>query len=112
MQSFSQVIEQERRRWMPFRRALSQEDQGVFDRVFADAAQQLQAEVYLGRPWRFEVVLVAVLLVHEKIWRRSCVGLKNWRPHPDRDRRARGGSELRLLSYWREIDIWIFIHCR
>jgi hypothetical protein len=67
MQSFSQVIEQERRRWMPFRRALSQEDQGVFDRVFADAAQQLQAEVYLGRPWRFEVVLVAVLLVHEKI---------------------------------------------
>jgi hypothetical protein len=30
MLSFSQVIEQERRRWMPFRRTLSKEDQAVF----------------------------------------------------------------------------------
>ena len=67
MLSFSQVIEQERRRWMSFRRALSKEDQAAFDRMFACATQQLQAEVPLGRPWRFEAVIMAVLLVHEKL---------------------------------------------
>ena len=40
MMMFSQVSEQERRRWMPFRRALSKEDQEAFDRMFAWAAQQ------------------------------------------------------------------------
>jgi hypothetical protein len=54
MQPFSQVIEQERRRWVPFRRALSKDDQEAFDRMFACAMQQLRAEVPLGRPWRFE----------------------------------------------------------
>jgi hypothetical protein len=62
MLPFSQTIEQERCRWMPFRRTLSKEDQTVFDRMFACATQRLQAEVELGRPWRFE----AVLLAHEK----------------------------------------------
>ena len=66
MLPFSQVIEQERRRWMPFRRALSREDQAVFDRMFACATQQLQTEVHLGRPWTFEAVLMAVLLAREK----------------------------------------------
>ena len=66
MMPFSQVIEQERRRWMPFRRALSKEDQGAFDRMFACAKPQVQAEVLLGRPWKFEAVLMAVLLAHEK----------------------------------------------
>jgi hypothetical protein len=45
MLSFSQVIEQERRRWMSFKRALSKKDQAAFDRMFACATQQLQAEV-------------------------------------------------------------------
>jgi hypothetical protein len=35
MISFTQVIEQERRRWMPFGRALSKEDREVFERLFA-----------------------------------------------------------------------------
>jgi hypothetical protein len=48
MLTFSQVIEQERRRWVPFRRALSKEDQEAFDRMFACATPQLQAEVELG----------------------------------------------------------------
>jgi hypothetical protein len=63
---FSQIIEQERRRWMSFRRALSKEDQAAFDRMFACATQQLEAKIQLGRPWRFEAVLMAVLLEHEK----------------------------------------------
>jgi hypothetical protein len=66
MLSFSQVIEQERRRWVPFRRALSKEDQAVFDRMFGCATQQLQAEVPLGRLVGFEAVIMAVLLAHEK----------------------------------------------
>jgi hypothetical protein len=63
---FSQVIEQERRRWMPFRRALSMEDQKAVDRMLACATQQLQAVVRLGRPWTFEAVLMAVLCAHAK----------------------------------------------
>jgi hypothetical protein len=51
---------------MPFRHALSKEDQDAFDRMFADATQQLQAEVQLGRPWRFEAVIMAVLFAHAK----------------------------------------------
>jgi hypothetical protein len=39
--SCNQVIEQERRRWMPFRRALSKEDQQACDRMFACATQPL-----------------------------------------------------------------------
>jgi len=65
-QPFSQVIEQERRRWMPFRRALSKEDQAVFDRMCACATQPLKAEMQLGRPGRFEAVIMAVLLAHGK----------------------------------------------
>jgi hypothetical protein len=39
MLSFSQFIEQERRRWVPFRRARSREDQEAFNRMFVcDAA--------------------------------------------------------------------------
>jgi hypothetical protein len=64
--SFRQVIEQERRRWMPFRRALSKEGQDVFDRMVAEAMQPLQAEMLLGRPWRFEAVIMALLLAHEQ----------------------------------------------
>jgi hypothetical protein len=66
MPPFREVIEQERRQWMPFRRALSKKDQVVFDRMFAEATQQLQTEVSLGRLWRFEGVLMAVLLAHEQ----------------------------------------------
>ena len=62
---FSQVIEQESRRWMRFRRTLSKEDQKVFDRMSACATQQLQGAVPLGQPWRFEAVCMPVLLAHE-----------------------------------------------
>jgi hypothetical protein len=39
MMPFNQVIEQERRRWMHFRRTLAQEDQGAFDRMLVCAMQ-------------------------------------------------------------------------
>ena len=43
---------------MLFRRELSKEDQGAFDRMFTWAKQQLQSEVQLGRPWGFVAVLI------------------------------------------------------
>jgi hypothetical protein len=52
MMPFSQVIEQKWRRWMPFRRALSKEDQETCDWMFACAKLQLQAEVPLEWPCR------------------------------------------------------------
>ena len=66
MMTFSQVIERERHRWVPFRRALSKEDQEAFVRMVECAKQQLEAEVMLARPWRFGAVLMAVVLAHEK----------------------------------------------
>lgn len=76
MLPFSQMIEQERRRWVPFIRALSKEDQAAIDRMFADATQQLQTEVHLGRPWTFEAVLMAVLLAHEKLLDQALIRLE------------------------------------
>jgi hypothetical protein len=64
--SFSRLIEQERRRWAPFRRAISQPDQEAFDSLFACVTRHLQADVYLSRPRTFEAIILAVLLEHEK----------------------------------------------
>ena len=66
MMTFSQMIEQERRRWTPFRLALSKEDQEAFDRMFACAKQQVQADVQLWRPWPFETIVMAILWEQEK----------------------------------------------
>jgi len=66
MMTFSQMIEQERRRWTPFRLALSKEDQEAFDRMFTCAKQQVQADVQLWRPWPFETIVMAILWEQEK----------------------------------------------
>jgi hypothetical protein len=63
---FSQLIEAERRRWAPFRRALSKEDQAAFDRLFDCAKRHVQAGVMGSRPWPFETIVMAVLLEHQK----------------------------------------------
>jgi hypothetical protein len=62
----SGVIPQEWRRWMPFRRRVSTEDQAACDRRLACAKRQLQAGVMVSRPWPFETMVMAVLLEHEK----------------------------------------------
>jgi hypothetical protein len=63
---FSQLIEQERRTWGPFKRALRKEDQATFDRLFDCAKLHVQAGVYLSRPWPFEVIAMAILLEQQK----------------------------------------------
>ena len=63
---FSQLIEQERRRWTPFKRALPKEDQATFDHLFDCAKLHVQAGVMVSRAWPFETIAMAVLLEHEK----------------------------------------------
>jgi hypothetical protein len=47
---FSQLIEAERRRWAPFKRALPKTDQAAFDRLFDGAKLHIQAGVMVSRP--------------------------------------------------------------
>jgi hypothetical protein len=63
---FSTLLESERRRWAPFKRALAKEDQRLFDRLFDDAKLQVQAGVMVSRPWAFETIVMAILLEQEK----------------------------------------------
>jgi hypothetical protein len=63
---FSRLIESERRRWAPFKRALPKEEQAAFDRLFDCAKLHIQAGVMVSRPWPFETIVMAVLLEQEK----------------------------------------------
>ena len=63
---FSQLIDAERRRWAPFRRALPKEDQAAFDRLFDCAKLHVQAGVMVSRPWPFETIVMAVLLEQQR----------------------------------------------
>ncbi len=62
----SSLIEQARRRWMPFKKALSKADQPIFDRLFDCAKLHIQAGVMVSRPWPFETIVMAVLLEQQK----------------------------------------------
>ncbi|MDD2903751.1 MAG: hypothetical protein PHU44_15100 [Syntrophales bacterium] len=63
---YSHVWEEERSRWLKFRRALRKEDQVHFDRLFELARLHLQAGVYASNPWPLESMLLSMLLEHEK----------------------------------------------
>jgi hypothetical protein len=63
---FSQLIEYERRRWVPFKKALPKADQVLFDRLFDCAKMHIQAGVMVARPWAFETIAMAVFLEQQK----------------------------------------------
>jgi 3-methyladenine DNA glycosylase/8-oxoguanine DNA glycosylase len=63
---FSQLIEGERRRWSPFKRALPKADQPLFDRLFDCAKLHIQAGVMVARPWPFETLVMAIVLEQQK----------------------------------------------
>ena len=63
---FSSLIEQERRCWMPYKKALPKADQPVFDRLFDCAKLHIQSGVMVARPWPFETIVMAVLLEQQK----------------------------------------------
>lgn len=63
---YSQIWEEERRRWQKFRRALRKGDQAHFDRLFELARLHLQAGVYAAQPCPLESMLLSMLLEHQK----------------------------------------------
>jgi hypothetical protein len=63
---FSSLIEQERHRWMPFKKALPKSDQPIFDWLFDCAKLHIQAGVMVARPWAFETIVMAILLEQQK----------------------------------------------
>jgi hypothetical protein len=63
---FSQLIEYERRRWAPFKRALPKEDHAIVDRLFNCAKLHIQAGVMMSRPWPFESIIMAMFLEQQK----------------------------------------------
>jgi hypothetical protein len=63
---FSSLIEQERRRWVPFKKALPKADQPLFDRLFDCAKLHIQAGVMVARPWPFETIVMAIVLEQQK----------------------------------------------
>jgi hypothetical protein len=63
---FSQLIEYERHRWAPFKRALPNEDHAIFDRLFDCAKLHIPSGVMVSRPWPFETIVMAILLEHQK----------------------------------------------
>ena len=63
---YSHVWEEERQRWLKFRRALRREDQAQFDRLFELARLHLQAGVYASQPWPLESMLLSMLLEQQK----------------------------------------------
>jgi hypothetical protein len=63
---FSQLIEHERCRWAPFKRALPREDHAIVERLFECAKLHIQAGVMMSRTWPFETIVMATLLEQQK----------------------------------------------
>jgi hypothetical protein len=64
---YSHVMESERERLKPFRRALNKEDQQAFDRLFDRAKMHTSAGVYMANPWPMETILLSILLEQGKV---------------------------------------------
>ncbi len=63
---YSWVMESERQRLIPFRKALSKEDQQAFDRLFDRAKMHTSAGVYMANPWPMETILLSIVLEQGK----------------------------------------------
>ncbi len=64
---YSWVMESERQRLNPFRKALSKEDQQAFDRLFDRAKMHTSAGVYMANPWPMETILLSIVLEKGKV---------------------------------------------
>jgi hypothetical protein len=58
----SQLIDGERRRWLPLKKALPKADHAIFERLFDGATLHTQAGVMMSRPWPCETMVMAILL--------------------------------------------------
>ena len=64
---YSHVMESERERLKPFRRALSKEHQEAFDHLFDRAKLHTSAGVYMAHSWPMETILLSICLEHGKM---------------------------------------------
>ena len=64
---YSHVMEPERERLKPFRRALSKEDQQAFDRLFDRVKMHTGAGVYMANPWPMETIILSICLEHGEL---------------------------------------------
>lgn len=64
--TFRQLIEETIQHWTKFRRALRQEDQAYFDRVFQRVRLYTQAATYQVQDNPLEAILLAVAIDQEK----------------------------------------------
>ncbi len=65
--AFLVLIESERERLKPFRRALNKEDQEAFDRLFDWAKMHTWPGVYMANPWPMETILLSICLEQGKL---------------------------------------------
>ena len=64
--TFTQLVQQEIASWRRYRRALRNEDQQALDELFVAARRHSSAGAYLARDAPFEVMLLSMLLEHQK----------------------------------------------
>ena len=57
---YSQVMESERKRLKPFRRALTKEDQEAFDRLFDRDTIHTSAGIYMACLWSMGTILLSI----------------------------------------------------
>jgi hypothetical protein len=68
--TFTQLVQQEIAAWRRYRRALRAEDQQALDDLFVAARQHSAAGAYLARDTPFDVMVLSMLLEHQKQIRR------------------------------------------
>jgi hypothetical protein len=73
---YSHVLETKRDRCKLIRKALSKEDQQVFDRLFARAKFHAHAGVFMARSWPMETILLSIILEHGKMLEETIGKLK------------------------------------
>jgi hypothetical protein len=66
LSTFTQLVQQEIASWRRYRRALRAEDQQALDELFAAARRHSAAGAYLARDMPFEVMLLSMVLEHQK----------------------------------------------
>jgi hypothetical protein len=67
--TFTQVILQEMESWTKFRRGLRREDQEALDELFRAARKQLAGSAYAARPIPFESMIMAMLIMQQRMIR-------------------------------------------
>ena len=64
--TFGSVLESERKRLKPFRRALCREEREAFDRLFDRAKIHTRAGVYMAHSWPMKTILLSFRLENGK----------------------------------------------